>query len=54
MKFRFWLHEKWYEYLTECEAFGLKPIANMSTYFQKYKYWLKREYRHQQGAKNYD
>jgi hypothetical protein len=47
MTFRFWLREKWYEYLAECEAFKQEPIADLTAYFQKYKYWLKREYKYQ-------
>lgn len=47
MTFRYWLREKWFEYLAECEAYREQPVLSVEVYFQKYKYWLKREYRHQ-------
>jgi hypothetical protein len=48
MKFRAWLREKWYEHLDELESIGAhKPEYDLGQYFRKYKYWLKREYRHQ-------
>ena len=48
MTFRLWLQEKWYEHLDEYMSMG-KPIPeyNMKEYFNRYKYWLKREYRFQ-------
>jgi hypothetical protein len=47
MNFRQWVQEKWYEHLAELEAYGLKPQLTARQYFGTYKYWLKREYRHQ-------
>ena len=48
MSFRYWLRQMWYEYVNECESYGQQPV-NADQYFQRYKYWLKREYRHQHG-----
>jgi hypothetical protein len=52
MTFRRWLHEKWLEHLAEVESYGQSVDYDIRVYFNKYKYWLKREYRHQQGVKN--
>jgi hypothetical protein len=49
MDFRYWLRQKWYEYTAECEAYGQAPVLDPNQYFQMYKYWLKREFRHQYG-----
>lgn len=49
MSFRFWLREKWYEHLAELESVGEKCHYDISFYFNRYKWWLKREYRHQHG-----
>lgn len=49
MNFRHWLRQRWYDYIAECEGYGEKPALNADQYFQMYKYWLKREYRHQHG-----
>ena len=51
MTFRHWLHEKWLEHQDELESYGQTLSYDLKEYFTKYKYWLKREYRHQQGAK---
>lgn len=51
MTFRRWLQERWYEHLTELESYGMPAQYDLKEYFAKYKYWLKREYRHQQGVK---
>lgn len=52
--FRVWLQEMWYEHLDELQVIGQTPNAKytLKEYFNKYKYWLKREYRHQQGKQN--
>lgn len=48
MTFRIWLQNKWFEHLDELDSLGLKePDYDIKHYFNKYKYWLKREYRHQ-------
>lgn len=51
MTFRHWLQEMWQEHCDELLSYGqfqerrdLKP----EDYFQKYKWWLKREYKQQQ------
>ena len=50
MTFRRWLQQRWYAHCLEIEEWtGRMPTYPMSEYFAKYKYWLKREYRHQQG-----
>ena len=49
MDFRFWLRQMWYEYVKEHEDYGQRPLLKADEYFQRYKYWLKREYRHQHG-----
>lgn len=53
MNFRHWLSEMWLKHKDEYIDIGQAvPEANLAQYFQKYKYWLKREYRHQQGSNN--
>ena len=48
MKFRPWLQEMWFNHLDELMSLGLRPPKYaLKEYFEKYKYWLKREYRHQ-------
>lgn len=49
MDFRRWCSEKWYEHCAECEAWYNRPPAYTSKeYFNKYRWWLKREYQYQQ------
>lgn len=46
-KFRLWIHNLW---LDNCEERMLYCDGNRLTeqeYFQKFKWWLRREYRHQ-------
>lgn len=45
--FRQWLNRKWYEHLDECHNWRSEPCASAGVYFNKYKWWLKREYRQQ-------
>ena len=47
MNFRFWLREKWYEHLEELDSLGLTCDYDIKQYFNKYRWWLKREYRYQ-------
>jgi hypothetical protein len=48
MTFRLWLQEKWYEHLDELQLLGQPiPKYDIKEYFNRYKYWLKREYRFQ-------
>jgi hypothetical protein len=44
--FKTWLRHIWLENCDEHDQFN-EPAFNMSEYFQKYKWWLRREYRHQ-------
>jgi hypothetical protein len=50
MNFRAWCREKWFEHKDELEAYGQTLPYTSQEYFAKYKFWLKREYRHQQNA----
>jgi len=53
MGFRTWCQEKWYEHCAEVEAWsGHLPKYLSSVYFAKYKHWLRREFRSQQGMTN--
>ena len=45
-EFRSWLRQLWQANCTERDEFG-EPILSMQSYFQRYKYWLKREFRFQ-------
>jgi hypothetical protein len=45
--FRAWLQNLWLENCSENDSWG-QPKLTMAEYFSRYKYWLKREYRHQQ------
>jgi hypothetical protein len=47
--FRVWLQRIYMDHKDEAESYGL-PICDADTYFRMYKYWLKREFKHQQGA----
>jgi hypothetical protein len=49
-QFRAWLEELWRENCDEHDAYH-EPRYTIQEYFSRYKYWLKREYRHQQGVK---
>ena len=52
MKFRLWLQNMWFEHKDELESIGQKCDYDLIQYFNRYKYWLKREYRHQVRTKN--
>ena len=45
-EFRNWLRQIWQENCRERDEFG-EPSLPMQAYFQRYKYWLKREFRFQ-------
>ena len=47
MNFRSWCQEKWYEHLDELSLYGQPVPYDAKEYFQRYKWWLKREYRFQ-------
>lgn len=49
MRFRSWCQEKWYQHIDELESYGRQSTFTPQQYFNTYKYWLKREYQHQQG-----
>ena len=50
MNFRQWCYEMWHEHQTELEAYGQPLPSSAKEYFAKYKYWLKREYKHQRNT----
>ena len=46
--FRHWCQEKWYEHCEEIESWTGQRVKYLSQeYFEKYKWWLKREYKFQ-------
>lgn len=45
--FRLWTQEMWFEHMDELTDYGLPVSYSSKEYFQRYKYWLKREYIHQ-------
>lgn len=44
-KFRRWLHELWLQNCDEHMEYHERPYTQQA-YWNQYKYWLKREYRH--------
>lgn len=51
--FRVWLQEIWMQHKDEYADIGqLVPEQDSAAYFQKYKYWLRREYRYRMKANN--
>lgn len=50
-QFREWVRNIWLDNCDEHDMFR-EPKLNMSEYFQKYKYWLKREFQYQQKGSN--
>jgi hypothetical protein len=51
MGFRQWVHELWLQNCDEHREISELPYAK-EQYWAMYKYWLKREYRHQMRAQN--
>ena len=47
--FRIWCQKKWFEHKDELESYGQPLDHTAQQYFERYKFWLKREYRHQQN-----
>lgn len=48
MNFRSFCQEKWYEHCEELYTWeGKGPTATPTEYFRKYRWWLRREFRHQ-------
>jgi hypothetical protein len=46
--FKFWVQELWMQHKDEYSDLKIPiPERDMREYFQIYKYWLKREYKHQ-------
>lgn len=46
MDFRMWCQNKWYEHCDEVEQWTGQRVKYLSQeYFNKYKWWLKREFR---------
>ena len=46
--FRHWCQEMWYKHVEECLTWeGVEPTATPQEYFNKYRWWLKREYKYQ-------
>jgi hypothetical protein len=48
--FRHWVNEIWMENREERLIYGEEP-ATIKQYWDRYKYWLKREYRHREKNK---
>lgn len=44
--FRVWLQNIWFDNCSEHAEFR-EPQLTMAEYFQRYKWWLRREFRHQ-------
>ena len=50
MTFRNWCREKWYEHVDELDSYQQPLPYTAKEYFAKYKFWLRREYRHWQRS----
>ena len=48
--FRNWLAELWRENCEELDGYG-QPRYTLAEYFGRYKWWLRREYQYQRGAR---
>ena len=46
-KFRKWVQQMWYDHVDELTAYRQPLHYSSKDYFNKYKFWLKREFRHQ-------
>lgn len=44
--FRHWVQEMWYDHVDELDAYQQQPKYSSKDYFNKYKFWLKREFQH--------
>ncbi len=49
--FKTWVKDLWYENCDEYVSFKQEPMP-IEIYWQKYKWWLKREYRYQTKQKS--
>jgi hypothetical protein len=45
--FRHWVQQLWYEHVDEMESYQQELGHSSTEYFKKYKFWLKREFKHQ-------
>ncbi len=46
--FRHWVQEMWYDHVDEIDAYYQSLRYSSKDYFNKYKFWLKREFQHRQ------
>lgn len=51
ISFRHWLQELYYQNCTELESYHLNSYT-LKEYYSRYKWWLRREYRHQMKLHN--
>lgn len=53
MTFRQWVQDIWFEHCEEVEAWERRaPTYGPREYFNKYKWWLRREYKHRFPTKS--
>jgi hypothetical protein len=53
MNFKFWIQEMWMQHKDEYMELGMViPESSAQEYFRKYRWWLKREYKHQKSLEN--
>ena len=51
--FRLWLTIQWVDHCNEFEGwFKRRPDYGLQEYFNKYRWWLKREFKHHQRKNN--
>jgi len=50
--FRNWVRQLWINNCEEHLAYGEKPYNSIAEYWQQYKWWIRREFRHQQSKEN--
>lgn len=48
--FRHWVQNIWFDYCEECRDWKENP-ESLKLYWDKYKWWLKREFKHQYSDK---
>jgi hypothetical protein len=51
--FRLWVQRLWYQNCEEHLIFGEQPYK-MKDYWNQYKWWIKREFKHQQSREHID
>jgi hypothetical protein len=52
-RFRLWVQDIWYQNCQEHLTYGEEPYK-IAEYWNRYKFWLKREYQHQQAKAQAD